>query len=110
MRVFGVRPYQPSARRVYQPAAFRHRRDCHAEAGSFFDVVPSGADAHLLKHVIHDWHDARAAAVGPRCARRPGCWIVEGPDPNASVSLTRAVSAAGAPSSSWVPVAPCTPP
>ena len=78
MRVFGVRPYQPSARRVYQPAAFRHRRDCHAEAGSFFDVVPSGADAHLLKHVIHDWHDARAAAVGPRCARRPGCWIVEG--------------------------------
>jgi hypothetical protein len=23
MRVFGVRPYQPSARRVYQPAALR---------------------------------------------------------------------------------------
>ena len=28
--------YVPAiCRRVYQPAAFRHRRDCHAEAGSF---------------------------------------------------------------------------
>jgi hypothetical protein len=36
------------------PPSFRHRRDCHADAGSFFDAVPSGTDAHLLKHVIHD--------------------------------------------------------
>jgi hypothetical protein len=31
--------------------------------GSFFDEVPSGADAYLLKHVIHDWHDERATAI-----------------------------------------------
>ena len=25
--------------------------------GSFFDSVPAGADAYLLKHIIHDWDD-----------------------------------------------------
>ena len=39
---------------------------------------PSGADAHLLKDVIHDWDDARAAATGPRCTRRPGCYSSKG--------------------------------
>jgi hypothetical protein len=55
------------------PQLFHHRRDCHAEASSFFDVVPSGADAYLLKHVIHDWDDTRTAAVGLLGVRRPGC-------------------------------------
>ncbi len=27
------------------------------EAGSFFDAVPAGADAYLLKHILHDWPD-----------------------------------------------------
>ena len=31
--------------------------------GSFFDAVPSGADAYLLKHVIHDWNDDDAARI-----------------------------------------------
>lgn len=31
--------------------------------GSFFDAVPSGADAYMLKHVIHDWNDADAARI-----------------------------------------------
>ncbi|MCW5889509.1 MAG: methyltransferase [bacterium] len=31
--------------------------------GSFFDAVPAGADAYLLKHVIHDWNDERATAI-----------------------------------------------
>lgn len=31
--------------------------------GSFFDAVPAGADAYLLKHVIHDWNDADATAI-----------------------------------------------
>ena len=25
--------------------------------GSFFDAVPAGCDAYLLKHIIHDWSD-----------------------------------------------------
>lgn len=43
-------------------------------AGSFFERVPGGADAYLLKSIIHDWDDERAALVLSRCreALRPG--------------------------------------
>ena len=27
------------------------------EAGSFFDRVPEGCDAYIMKHIIHDWDD-----------------------------------------------------
>ncbi len=33
------------------------------EAGSFFDGIPSGGDAYILKSVIHDWPDAQAVAI-----------------------------------------------
>ena len=32
-------------------------------SGSFFDSVPAGADAYILRHVIHDWPDPDAAAI-----------------------------------------------
>lgn len=35
--------------------------------GSFFDTVPSGGDTYLLKAIIHDWDDARAAAILRNC-------------------------------------------
>jgi O-methyltransferase domain/Dimerisation domain len=34
-----------------------------AVAGSFFESVPEGADAYVLKSVIHDWGDADAVAI-----------------------------------------------
>ena len=40
---------------------------CDVIGGSFFDRVPSGADAYLLKHVIHDWNDERAMAILKNC-------------------------------------------
>ncbi|MGW5313283.1 methyltransferase [Nocardia thailandica] len=36
---------------------------CTTEAGSFFDTVPGGADAYLLKHIVHDWSDAEAEQI-----------------------------------------------
>jgi hypothetical protein len=36
---------------------------CEAVAGSFFESVPAGADAYVLKQVIHDWDDAPAVAI-----------------------------------------------
>src|SRR5262245_20172626 len=36
---------------------------CEAVGGDFFAEVPSGAEAYLLKHVIHDWDDDRAVAI-----------------------------------------------
>ena len=35
--------------------------------GSFFDEVPSGADAYLLKNVLHDWDDARSLIILRTC-------------------------------------------
>jgi hypothetical protein len=31
--------------------------------GSFFDGVPAGADAYLLKNILHDWDDERCATI-----------------------------------------------
>jgi len=31
--------------------------------GDFFQAIPAGADAYLLKHIIHDWDDERALAI-----------------------------------------------
>jgi SAM-dependent methyltransferase len=36
-------------------------------AGDFFDAVPSGADAYVLKSVLHDWDDAGAARILGNC-------------------------------------------
>lgn len=36
--------------------------------GSFFDAVPEGAGAYLLKSVLHNWDDERAARILERCA------------------------------------------
>lgn len=33
------------------------------EGGSFFDSVPSGGDAYVLKSVIHDWPDEQAVGI-----------------------------------------------
>jgi predicted O-methyltransferase YrrM len=42
---------------------------CEAVGGDFFESVPRGADAYLLKHVIHDWDDEKAAAILRNCRR-----------------------------------------
>ncbi len=36
---------------------------CAVVGGSFFDGVPAGGDAYLLKLVLHDWEDERAALI-----------------------------------------------
>ena len=40
---------------------------CHIVGGSFFDSVPPGADAYLLRHIVHDWDDADAVRILERC-------------------------------------------
>ena len=40
---------------------------CTLVTGSFFDAVPGGADAYLLKSVLHDWDDDRAVKILCRC-------------------------------------------
>lgn len=40
---------------------------CQQVGGSFFESVPAGGDAYLLKHIIHDWGDAQAIAILQNC-------------------------------------------
>jgi hypothetical protein len=40
---------------------------CHIVAGDFFDSVPPGGDAYMMKLVIHDWDDQRANRILQNC-------------------------------------------
>jgi len=31
--------------------------------GSFFESVPSGGDAYVLKHIVHDWDDSNVLQI-----------------------------------------------
>ena len=42
---------------------------CEVVGGDFFQDVPAGADAYLLKYVIHDWDDERSLAILRNCRR-----------------------------------------
>jgi hypothetical protein len=46
---------------------------CQVVGGSFFESVPQGADAYLMKGIIHDWPDIDAARIlrNTRSAMRP---------------------------------------
>jgi len=37
------------------------------EQGSFFDGVPAGADAYIMKHIIHDWDDESCIKILSHC-------------------------------------------
>jgi len=37
------------------------------EGGDFFRAVPAGADAYLLRHIVHDWEDADAIRILRNC-------------------------------------------
>ena len=42
---------------------------CNIVGGSFFETVPAGADAYLMRVVIHDWEDDEAIAILKVCRR-----------------------------------------
>ncbi|MFL5665955.1 MAG: methyltransferase [Ktedonobacteraceae bacterium] len=38
-------------------------------SGSFFEVVPSGADMYILKQIIHDWEDPECIQILSNCRK-----------------------------------------
>lgn len=42
---------------------------CEIVGGDFFESVPLGGDAYILKNVIHDWDDEHAIAILRNCYR-----------------------------------------
>jgi hypothetical protein len=42
---------------------------CEVVGGNMFEAVPSGADAYLMKWIIHDWNDERSLTILRNCHR-----------------------------------------
>jgi hypothetical protein len=42
---------------------------CAVIAGDFFESVPAGGDAYILKNIVHDFDDERAIAILKNCRR-----------------------------------------
>jgi hypothetical protein len=42
---------------------------CSIVEGSFFESVPKGADAYLLRHIIHDWTDEQSVQILRNCRK-----------------------------------------
>lgn len=42
---------------------------CEVIGGSFFEEIPAGADAYVIKRVIHDWDDEQAIKILQRCCQ-----------------------------------------
>jgi hypothetical protein len=45
---------------------------CRIVGGSFFETVPSGADAYVFKNVVHDWPDGAATEILRTCRKNVG--------------------------------------
>lgn len=55
------------ARATFDEMGLAHRAT--VSAGDFFKTIPRGADAYLLRHVIHDWNDADAVTILSNCRK-----------------------------------------
>lgn len=42
---------------------------CECLAGDFFEAVPGGGDAYILKSIIHNWDDERSTRILANCRR-----------------------------------------
>jgi cyclopropane fatty-acyl-phospholipid synthase-like methyltransferase len=51
---------------------------CKFVAGSFFEAIPAGADAIIMKSIIHDWSDERCVRILQNCHRsmKPGARLL----------------------------------
>ena len=67
----GIHFDQPSvsawARQDAHRAAAGAAKRCEFEAGNFFESVPKGGDAYIMKRVLHDWSDEEAVKVLASC-------------------------------------------
>lgn len=95
--VFDLARSEESARAHIASAEVADR--CAFVAGDFFEAVPAGYDAYLIKHVIHDWDDARAIRILTRVREAIGdtgapVLLVEGLYPSAIDTSFEAAGAA----------------
>jgi ubiquinone/menaquinone biosynthesis C-methylase UbiE len=42
---------------------------CTLTGGDFFETVPAGGDAYLMRHIIHDWNDEQCRTILRNCRK-----------------------------------------
>jgi hypothetical protein len=40
---------------------------CRLESGNFFEAVPKGGDAYIMKYILHDWNDEACVKILTNC-------------------------------------------
>ncbi|HVO26472.1 MAG TPA: methyltransferase [Candidatus Margulisiibacteriota bacterium] len=65
--IFDLAHCADGARKRLHDAGVHDR--CEFIAGNFFEVVPTGWDACILKSIIHDWNDERSRTILSNCRR-----------------------------------------
>lgn len=40
---------------------------CRLESGNFFEAVPTGGDAYIMKYILHDWNDEACVKILANC-------------------------------------------
>lgn len=65
--VFDLPHCAEGARKNFSDAGIAER--CEFVAGSFFESVPAGSDAIIMKSIIHDWNDERCVRILQNCHR-----------------------------------------
>jgi hypothetical protein len=68
--VFDQEHVVANAERVLAAAGVADR--CEIVSGSFFEEVPRGGDAYVMKSIIHDWDDERSTEILQVCRRAMG--------------------------------------
>jgi len=70
--VFDADSVAVGAERAIEAAGMDAR--CRAEGGDFFVSVPEAGDLYVMKHILHDWNDAKATKILKACraAIQPG--------------------------------------
>lgn len=59
--LFDLAPAVEGARARLESEALLER--CELVGGDFFASIPSGGDAYVMKHIIHDWDEDRSLAI-----------------------------------------------
>jgi hypothetical protein len=65
--LFDLPPVIEDARHLIDDAGVADR--CAFVGGDFFEAVPEGGDAYILRNIIHDWGDDQAVAILTTCRR-----------------------------------------
>jgi len=63
--LFDIPPVIEQARQVVGASGLAGR--CEFVPGDFFQSVPAGGDAYVLKNIIHDWNDEKAITILRNC-------------------------------------------